>query len=160
MNNQYNIPSQNEGGQSSPDILSELIGKLISSQAASASVETPTEAPADTKTDNAGSQNSNPFGDLLSTALSNPELLTKLPSMISAAKPIIEMLSQSGKEKETPSVPAVSQASGKNESISKNSYDKRTALLCAMKPYLSVDRQNTIDYIVKLSRLGDILKTL
>jgi hypothetical protein len=40
------------------------------------------------------------------------------------------------------------------------SADSRTALLCAMKPYLSRDRQNAIDYIVKIGKLGDILKTL
>ena len=38
--------------------------------------------------------------------------------------------------------------------------DRRAALLCAMKPYLSHDRQQAIDYILKLSRLGDLLKTL
>ena len=38
--------------------------------------------------------------------------------------------------------------------------ERRAALLCAMKPYLSRDRQEAIDYILKLSRLGDLLKTL
>ena len=38
--------------------------------------------------------------------------------------------------------------------------NERTELLRAMKPYLSRDRQEAIDYIIKLGRLGDILKSL
>ena len=38
--------------------------------------------------------------------------------------------------------------------------DSRTALLCAIKPYLGSERQTAIDYIIKLGRLSEILKTL
>ena len=51
-------------------------------------------------------------------------------------------------------------ASVKDIPVSSKGTDSRTALLCAMKPYLSEDRRNAVDYIVKLSRLGEILKTL
>lgn len=98
-------------------------------------------------------------GDLISSLLSNPEMISKLPQMISVLKPIIENLGEhqinnkSHTETEPTSEQGV-QISNKNES------DSRSALLCALKPYLSRDRQNAIDYIIKLSRLGDILKTL
>ncbi|MBE6538570.1 MAG: hypothetical protein E7671_03795 [Ruminococcaceae bacterium] len=36
----------------------------------------------------------------------------------------------------------------------------REALLCALKPYLSHEKADTIDRLIKLSRLGDILKSL
>ena len=38
--------------------------------------------------------------------------------------------------------------------------DNRTALLIALKPYLSPERGEIIDYIIKFSKLGDMLKKL
>ena len=103
-------------------------------------------------------------GDLLSSLLSSPELLSKLPSIISSIKPIIELLGK--RDTLGTSQPAIS-TSKVSEPTHADHLDKsgrgsdsRTALLCAMKPYLSQDRRNAIDYIVKLGRLGDILKTL
>lgn len=112
-------------------------------------------------------------GDILSSLLSNPELIAKLPTIISSIKPIIEIL---GSVRPVGSVASDSAPSSDSaptsakpdtpESIPASAVklggrsDSRTALLCAMKPYLSHDRQNAIDYIVKLGRLGDILKTL
>ena len=108
------------------------------------------------------SQARNPTGDILSSLLSNGELISKLPQIISLVKPMLDLwggASQSKTEsapKETqrsaPSLPAHPAAATRSKSEA-----DRSALLCAMKPYLS---QNAIDYIIKLSRLGDILKTL
>ena len=114
---------------------------------------------------------SNPLGDIFSSVLSNPELIAKLPTIISSVKPIIDML---GKGSSPPASAAPSEtvatsagasastaaASVKNIPVSAKGSDSRTALLCAMKPYLSEDRRVAVDYIVKLSRLGEILKTL
>lgn len=36
----------------------------------------------------------------------------------------------------------------------------REALLCALKPYLGKDKAEAIDRLIKLSRLGDLLKSL
>ncbi len=103
-------------------------------------------------------------GDILSSLLSNPELIAKLPTIIASIKPIIDMLGRANPtaseaapvvslpQKSEPSVAPVAKVS--------RGPDSRTALLCAMKPYLSEDRRNAVDYIVKLGRLGDILKTL
>ena len=119
------------------------------------------------------SKSPNPTSDIMSALLSNPELLSKLPSLLSSIKPIMEMFSK-------PSIPASSNVPASNtpsashaetaSAISngtispnpqyKGEADRRSALLCAMKPYLNQDRQNTIDYLIKISRLGDILKTL
>ena len=95
-----------------------------------------------------------PAGDLLSALSSNPELLSKLPVLLSAAKPVMELFSgASGAGKEQSAAP-MGKESEKSDS------DRRAALLCAMKPYLSRERQATVDYVIKLSRLGDILKSL
>ncbi len=105
----------------------------------------------------------NPPGNILSLLLSNPEMLAKLPTLLSSVKPIIDMLG-SGNLSASASAPVsapASQAASVPLGITQNKgADSRSALLCAMKPYLSRDRQNAIDYIIKLGRLGDILKTL
>lgn len=106
-------------------------------------------------------QSAAPPPDILSSLLSNKELISKLPQIISVAKPIIELMgSQSASKKpaeesQTKALPAYPAAAARSKSEA-----DRSALLCAMKPYLSRDRQQAIDYIIKLSRLGDILKTL
>ena len=121
-------------------------------------------------------QSSNPSNtgsrDILSSLLSNPELIAKLPTILSSIKPILDILGASGATSASTTAPA---AATITESVSAPTADKeapavivkasdkansRTALLCAMKPYLSRDRQNAIDYIVKIGKLGDILKTL
>ena len=152
--------------ESSPDILGDILGKILGSQAQSTGeIATSESVPSGASAGTTANNSQNP---LLSSLLSNPELLVKLPSIISAAKPIIDMFSQS--QKSLSAAPSDSVATGALISGSDNKSaptrtlgreaECRNALLCAMKPYLSSDRQNTIDYIVKLSRLGDILKTL
>ena len=152
-----------------PDLFGDIIGKILGSQiqAGDGADGVGGDAQNNIGTSPGGSQS--PAEDIFSSLLSNPELLVKLPSIISAAKPIIELFSQSHKESvggqaEIKEVAAMStNTSSHSADISHPTRHEtacRTALLCAMKPYLSSDRQNAIDYIVKLSRLGDILKTL
>lgn len=38
--------------------------------------------------------------------------------------------------------------------------EHRDALLCALKPYLSEDRRQMVDHIIKLGQIGDILKII
>lgn len=116
-------------------------------------------------TTNAASASAGAGGDILSSLLSNPELLSKLPSIISAIKPFIEMMSASAPTVSPSSTPkgevqAFSPQVGGAQIHKSHDADCRTALLCAMKPYLSRSRCQAVDYIVKLGRLGDILKTL
>ena len=77
------------------------------------------------------SSEASPLGALAS----NPELLSKLPELISVMGPLL--------------------GGGSDKS---GHTDKRLALLCALKPYLSSKRCETIDYITKVSKLGDTLK--
>ena len=97
-------------------------------------------------------------GSLLSALIASPDIISKIPSLISTLKPIIESFTR-------PSAPAEATApvaALQNEKPQQKSAgaDSRTALLCAMKPYLSEERRRAVDYIIKLSRLGEILKTL
>ena len=65
--------------------------------------------------------------------------LEKLPEMISVIAPML-----SGKNH-------LSHLSGGGE-------DHRTALLCALKPYLSKGRQEMIDSIIKISKISEAIK--
>lgn len=86
--------------------------------------------------------------DVLSGLLSNPEILSKLPAMIETLKPILSNAS----ENKSSAVPNSSER--KTASDSK----KRIALLSALKPYMSKERCEAIDYIIKISQLTDMFK--
>lgn len=133
--------------------------------------------------------------DLLSSLLSNPDLIAKLPTIIATVKPIIELLgSTSLAGNGSPSmavnsgasvggmgaIPTAAQAPSVNvqsafaqipsaeektipTSVShsgRRGGDRRAELLCALKPYLCEERRQAIDYVIKLDRLGDVLKSL
>lgn len=128
--------------------------------------------------------------DMISSLLSNPELLSRLPAIIAAVKPIMEIMgsgmlggadssrdaraaAQMGQQRSTPvganpsSLSLLSGAPrGGGSSASAAPHDppkggdRRSQLLCALKPYLCEDRQRAIDYVIKLDRLGDVLKSL
>ena len=109
-------------------------------------------------------------GDILSSLLSNPELLSKIPTIISSVKPLLDMLGSQMMGQSSPphtaqaasiqALPDTAKADISVPTIARGKDSDRAALLCAMKPYLSRDRQNAIDHIIKLSRLGDVLKSL
>lgn len=171
---------QNENARAMPneaaqdEILASILQRLGGSGSASATTGGTGDAVASFGSGNSGG--TNPLGDVFSSLLSNPELIAKLPVIISSVKPIIEMLGKgfssggatdAGGGTVAPSTAStaspdasVSAAALKDTSVHGRGSDSRTALLCAMKPYLSDDRRNAVDYIVKLSRLGEILKTL
>ena len=131
------------------DYLSEIIKSIASSNE---------DSTAETHNEPQQSTQASASPDILSSLLSNPELLANLPKIISTVKPLMEML---GSKEAAKHADATVQASTSVPSANeKKDTDRRAALLCAMKPYLSPDRCRTIDYVIKLSHLGDILKTL
>ena len=175
MNDRENTAHENE--RSKADYLSEIIkGIMASAPDKSTAVENePTssaeeQAPAKSAAPTASASKGG--GDILSALLSNPELISKLPTLISSVKPILDMMGNRSitDTAHAETVPTQASASPQIQVSTPQSHssapskpdpsDRRAALLCAMKPYLSRDRQQTIDYIIKLSRLGDILKTL
>ncbi len=145
MTDGQNFNTERDETPSQDDILASIMQKL----------SIPPSAPT-------GSAPSSPMGDILTSLLSNPEMLAKLPTLLSSVKPILDMLGM-GQPTQTSApayAPSPQSTTAMTSADMSKSADSRTALLCAMKPYLSHDRQNAIDYIVKLGRLGDILKTL
>lgn len=97
--------------------------------------------------------------DGLGAVLSNPELMAKLPQIMAMLRPMMEQQiaappPQSGNEgAETP-------ASASPIAPLKKTTDNRSALLLALKPFLSEDRRNAVDAMLRLSTLGDVLRRL
>lgn len=143
MENAQKTPSD----ASQDEILSEILKKFTFSSGA------PPENPTSAESATSG------MGDMLSAFLSNPELIAKLPTIVATVRPIIEMLGKSAatpvSAQVTPETKTVALETSKNQNS-----DSKTALLCAIKPYLCSERQTAIDYVIKLGRLSEILKTL
>ena len=70
-----------------------------------------------------------------------PQLSDRLPDIISTMAPLLSL-------------------GGKEHKASGTEADHRIALLCALKPYLNRERQEIVDYILKFSKIGDLLKKL
>jgi hypothetical protein len=156
---QTNTNQRSENEQDA--ILSELLQRFSSKQAV------PNSAPTGASGGMGGTGGMGGLGgDILTSLLSNPELLAKIPTIISSVKPLLDMLGsqmgQSAPAAQAASVklPETASASASVPTAARGKDSDRAALLCAMKPYLSRDRQNAIDHIIKLSRLGDVLKSL
>lgn len=161
------------GTQPDTSALFDLLGKLLATEAAGqASGQNNGDRSSTDKSEQSrpagqfgaaepNTQKNSVSGDLLSSLLSNPDLLSKLPQILSVMGPLLGGLGggqrNDGGEREA--VKTSAPASAPTSKSSKDA-DCRAALLCAMKPYLGRERQDAIDYMIKLSRLGDILKTL
>ena len=78
----------------------------------------------------------------IDSLLSNPDIMSKLPEVIGVIKPLI------------------SNGGGEGTGGKFQDGDKRLALLMALKPYLSSKRCEAIDYIVKMSKLSQTVKSL
>ena len=74
-----------------------------------------------------------------------PEMMQKLPQMMSALAPLV-----GGK------------GEGKSESGKKelNDGEKRKRLLSALRPYLSDNRRDALDQVLKVTEMTDLLGTL
>ncbi len=79
--------------------------------------------------------------DGLASVLSNPALMAKLPQMMSMLGPML------------------SSASPPNTQ-SKSSEDCRNDLLLALKPFLSPERCQAIDTMLRIAKLGTILRQI
>lgn len=148
-----NILNQQTNSEVDSGGIFEILGKLMSNSA-------PQSNSAQTV------EKSGTEPNILSSLLSNPELLSKLPELISVISPLMSSITSQNNSilPTAPSKPSVIASDSASASVSAHAPNRelqnRSALLCALKPYLKKDRQEAIDYMIKLSRLGDILKTL
>ena len=96
--------------------------------------ETPSVTPQETE------QSAPNITDGLGAVLSNPELMAKLPQVMAMLRPMTEQTSASPPQKKAET--------------------DRSALLLALKPFLSEDRRNAVDAMLRLSALGDVLRRI
>ena len=145
-----------------PDLFS-LLGKFM--QSTSSNTGDSASAP-DVSTSPAGVEQKQNGGDLFSSLLSNPEIISKLPQVLSMLKPLMEGGASASASASATNSAIVNASPSSNATPAglfkppRKECDNRAALLYAMKPYLKRERQEAIDYMVKLSKLGDILKSL
>lgn len=125
-------------------------------------------------TGNAHIEGTTPLSEGIGNVLSNPELLSKLPSVMAMLKPILEsapspketpdasdaksVSAEPSQKEEAASVPTGAVFSPEHRAESKERYRKE--LLLALKPFLSRERCEAVDMILRLSALGSVLKHL
>ena len=89
--------------------------------------------------------------DGLSALLSDPTLSQKLPQIIAMLKP---MLAQ-------PPTPAVASQPAAEAAVLSHTHSlDRDHLLLSLKPFLSDGRKNAIDSMIRISKLGEVLKQI
>lgn len=81
----------------------------------------------------------------VSTPQITPEMMAKLPQMMSALAPLLSGMQ--GEKKE----------SGGAEKSSASDAEKRKKLLAALKPYLSSSRRDAVDSIMKVTEMTDLI---
>ena len=90
-----------------------------------------------------------PAIDGLSALLSNPQALEKLPQIIAALRPLMETIP-----------PPVTVQEAVETSVLPSPMASRDQLLLAIKPFLSHERCEAVDTILRLSKLGAIFKQI
>ena len=119
---------------SNPEAMQRLRGMLegMVGSGKSSVEKSDTDAPTDSKAVNM---------DGLSAVLSNHEILARLPQMMAAFKPLIDAKGDAHTEAKKPSSPS----------------QNREHLLLALKPFLSKERCDAVDTILRISQLGEVL---
>ncbi len=95
---------------------------------------------------------------LIGTLLSNPALLSAVPTLLENLSPLLGSLRASGtSSKGSDAAQSGSQSGSQSVLPSRYPVDRHTALLCALKPYLSSGRQATAENVIRLCRVWDAL---
>ena len=102
--------------------------------------------------------------------LSDPQMMARLPEVIEMLRPMMGGLpagggdgekgdadtGQSGSDAPGTAVPAsVSHKDGRG---GRGAHERRIALLCALRPYLSPRRQEAVDYILRMDKMGKLFR--
>ena len=124
-----------------PSPPSDLLERLLDEvENASPSAEDPPRSPPDPPPSVPPPSGGSPLG----TLLQNPALLSALPSLMENLSPLL---------------------GGHGDGVGRSphatrphSIDRHTALLCALKPYLSAHRRDTAETVIRLCRIWDALE--
>lgn len=123
----------------------------------------------------AGAPPSDAVRDGIGAVLRDPQMMAKLPDMIEMLRPMMGNLSggAAAEAVATSSQPQTvprhaEQGEGAREEERSTSltpggkkgdcHDRRIALLCALRPYLSPRRREVIDYILRMDKMGKLFR--
>ena len=134
---------------SNPEMMQKISGMIAAMAASSPSTETKTdpEPAKPEETPAASAQASIPTGnpgtDGIAALLSDPALMQQLPQILSVLKPMMGSLQPP-----------------KDKPLSKNAspLECRDNLLLALKPFLSSERRDAVDSIIRISHLGSVFQ--
>lgn len=99
------------------------------------------------------------FAEGIGTVLSDPELMAKLPQIMAMLRPMMAQGTATAAQVPAPHTGDGTVASSIAAPVAAQQ-DHRSALLLALKPFLSEDRQRAVDAMLRLSKLGDVLRQL
>lgn len=144
------LPDMLQGLLSNPEML-KTVGNIIGAMAQQSGVQTQTAMPNESKatTNEQSDGHVAPAlmgGDGLASLLSDPTMLEKLPQIISTIKPLLSSIPP-------PALPPTAPSS-------KGSPSNRDNLLLALKPFLSPERREAVDSIIRISKLGTVFQHL
>lgn len=108
------------------------------------------------------------LGEGIGAVLRDPEAMAKLPAMIEMLRPMMGGVSSdagAGGEAVPASLPPQGEVAPRKETPPPpsgkkggDSHERRIALLCALRPYLNPRRQEAIDYILRMDRMGKLFR--
>ena len=127
---------------SNPALLSQL-GSIIKNFSAAAPPSTIAQSREQEPSPPVGNAAASGIEDGLSSILSNPAFLQQLPQLLSMAKPLLDNVKN---------VQPTTQAHTPEQD--------RNHLLLSLKPFLSKERQDAIESILRISQLGSILRQI
>ena len=127
-------------GSIPPDVLSEAIAKISERPELITMVASALGKGADGSADTPTSSPASALPPPPSPSHTTPQSPNDLSSLIGSISPVMAALG--GNRKKDPRE------------------EHRNALLCALKPYLSEDRRQMVDHIMKLSQISDILRII
>ena len=141
--------AQRQPSQSDASPFSDVLSNLLSNPEMMAKIRSIADqlpkSTSDGATDPSNASNASvPAVDGLSSVLSDPQMMAKLPQMMAVLGPIL------GAAGEPPQA-------HKQE---KNAEACRNDLLLALKPFLSPERCHAIDTMLRISKLGNIIRQI
>ena len=128
-----------EGFLSNPD-LTKRVGDILRSMPSAANETTDQSASLPLS--------SLPDTDGLASVLSDPSLMEKLPQIMTMIKPMLA------------SVPISSPSQSDASPAASSHLSDRDRLLLSLKPFLSHERQEAVESILRIAQLGSLLKQL
>lgn len=112
----------------------------------------------------AGSMSGDPLAGI-GAVLQDPQMMAKLPEVMAMLRPMMGQLTGGASPDHAATATDVPAAAKPTEERSLSHHsggsgcrERRVALLCALRPYLSPRRQEAIDYILRMDKMGKLFR--